>query len=220
MRDDERREADGSLPRAEGTCGSGPEGPARPPEGNPGASSAGPPADGPAPGRAAGGPAGRNAPVAGSQPPPRLATIAREWGRIGLLGFGGPPAHIAMLRETCVERRRWVDPERFEDGIATTNLLPGPASTQLAILTAWWLRGARGALVGGFCFIVPGLILIIALAALFLAGNPPVPVRGAAAGAGAAVAAVAAHAAWQLMPDSRRRAVGRAARARWYGYLA
>ncbi|WP_306663157.1 chromate transporter, partial [Streptomyces alkaliphilus] len=156
----------------------------------------------------------------GAPAPPGLGTIAREWGRIGLLGFGGPPAHIAMLRETCVERRRWIDAERFEDGIASTNLLPGPASTQLAILTAWWLRGTRGALVGGLCFIVPGLLLIIALAALFLSGDAPAPIRGAAAGAGAAVAAVAAHAAWQLMPDSRRRAVGRAARARWYGYLA
>ncbi|WP_059011406.1 chromate efflux transporter [Streptomyces specialis] len=148
-----------------------------------------------------------------------LRTIAREWGRIGVLGFGGPPTHIALLRELCVTRRRWFSARDFEDGIAATNLLPGPASTQLAILTAWWLRGARGALVGGFCFIVPGLILILALAALFLSGNPPAWVNGAAAGAGSAVAAVAVQAGTRMVPDSVRRAAGRAGRARWACYL-
>ncbi len=60
-------------------------------------------------------------------------TIVRQWGRIGCTGFGGPPAHISMLRQLCVEREGWLDPTEFEDAVATTNLLPGPASTQLAI---------------------------------------------------------------------------------------
>jgi chromate transporter len=157
----------------------------------------------------------------GSAPAGRvgLATIAREWGRIGCIGFGGPPTHIALLRQLCVDRRRWISAEEFEDGIAVTNLLPGPASTQLAIFTAWRLRGLAGALVGGFCFIVPGLVLILALAALFLTGHPPRVVQGAAAGAGAAVAAVAVQAAWALIPASWKRAgPQRAARARWWGY--
>ncbi|MFE2427626.1 chromate efflux transporter [Streptomyces sp. NPDC059373] len=149
-----------------------------------------------------------------------LATIAVEWGRIGCTGFGGPPTHIALLRKLCVERRGWMGAEEFEDGIAATNLLPGPASTQLAIFTAWRLRGLAGALVGGLCFIVPGLALILALAALFLAGHPPLWVRGAAAGAGAAVAAVAVQAAAGLVPASRQRAgQARAARGRWIGYF-
>ncbi|MBP0453360.1 chromate transporter [Kitasatospora sp. RG8] len=148
-----------------------------------------------------------------------LATIAGEWGRIGVLGFGGPPAHILLLRRLCVERRGWLTPDEFEDGIAATNLLPGPASTQLAILTAWRLRGTPGALVGGFCFIAPGLLLILALSVLFLAGDPPLWVLGAAAGAGAAVPAVAVQAATSLVPGSLTRAGrGRAARARWTGY--
>ena len=148
-----------------------------------------------------------------------LGTIAREWGRIGCIGFGGPPTHIALLRQLCVDRRRWIPAAEFEDGIAATNLLPGPASTQLAIFTAWRLRGVSGALVGGFCFIAPGLALILALAALFLAGHPPLWVRGAAAGAGAAVAAVAVQAAAGLVPASWKRAgQARAARARWAGY--
>ncbi|MFI6446833.1 chromate efflux transporter [Kitasatospora sp. NPDC050543] len=149
----------------------------------------------------------------------RLRTIAREWGRIGVLGFGGPPAHILLLRRLCVEQRGWLTGAEFEDGIATTNLLPGPASTQLAIFTAWRLRGPVGAVVGGVCFIVPGLLLILALSALFLAADPPRWVLGAAAGAGAGVPAVALQAATTLVPGSLTRA-GRApaARTRWVLY--
>ncbi len=149
-----------------------------------------------------------------------LATIARQWGRIGCIGFGGPPTHIALLRQLCVVDRAWLDAGEFEDGVAATNLLPGPASTQLAIFCAWRLRGAPGALVGGVFFIVPGLVLILGLAALFLDGNAPGFVRGAAAGAGAAVPAVALQAASGLVPASWRRAgVGSAARGRWLAYL-
>jgi len=127
-----------------------------------------------------------------------LSTIAREWGRIGAVGFGGPPAHIALLRELVVERRRWIEPRQFENGLTAVNLLPGPASTQLAILTAWRTGGPAGAVVGGLSFVLPGLVLIVGLAALFL-GSPPDWIRGAGAGAGAAVAAVAVQAGWTLL---------------------
>jgi len=149
-----------------------------------------------------------------------LDTIAREWGRIGVIGFGGPPAHIVLLRTLCVHDRKWLSAREFEDGIAATNLLPGPASTQLAIFCAWRLRGPAGAVLGGVCFIAPGLAMILALSVLFLAGHPPLWVRGAAAGAGAAVPAVAIHAAVSLLPASWQRAAGRrAAQARWLAYL-
>jgi len=144
--------------------------------------------------------------------------VLREWGRIGCIGFGGPPAHIALLRKLCVDRRGWLDAQEFEDAIAACNLLPGPASTQLAIFCAWRVRGRLGALAGGVAFIVPGLIVILALSALFLAGTPPLWVRGAGAGAGAAVAAVAVQAGWLLVPPSWTRAAG-SRRARWVGYL-
>src|SRR5664280_2988314 len=116
------------------------------------------------------------------QPVP-LRTVIREWGRIGAIGFGGPPAHIALFRRLCVEERGWLTAHEFEDGIAATNLLPGPASTQLAIYCAWRLRGRVGAIVGGVCFIAPGLALILALSVLFLSGSPPAWLRGAGAGA-------------------------------------
>jgi chromate transporter len=144
-----------------------------------------------------------------------LAVVAREWGRIGCIGFGGPPAHIALLRDLCVERKRWIAADEFEDAIAACNLLPGPASTQLAILCAWRVRRVAGGLVGGLCFILPGLVLILVLAAVFLAGDPPLVVRGAAAGAGAAVAAIALQTGLSLAQPSRRRA---ASRHRWLVY--
>ncbi len=149
--------------------------------------------------------------AAGDSPPagvPQvpLSTIVREWGRIGCIGFGGPPAHIALLRALCVEDRHWLPPGDFEDGLAACNLLPGPASTQLAIFCAWRLRGPAGAVLGGVCFIVPGLVIILGLAALFLAPRPPGWIAGAAAGAGAAVPAVAVAAAAGLIPASWRRA--------------
>jgi chromate transporter len=149
--------------------------------------------------------------------PPR--TILREWGRLGCIAFGGPPTHIALLRELCVERREWMDARDFEDAIAACNLLPGPASTQLSIFCAWRVGGPLGAVLGGLGFVVPGMVVMLVLAAVFLAASPPEWVRGAGAGAGAAVAAVAVQAAAGLMPGSFARVAG-GARRRWVVYLA
>jgi chromate transporter len=143
------------------------------------------------------------------QTAPSLTTILREWGRIGCIGFGGPPAHVTLLRELCVTRRSWLTETQFERALAAVNLLPGPASTQLAIYCAWRLRGNRGALLGGLCFVLPGLVLILALSTLFLAGSPPVWVRGAGMGAGAAVAAVAIRAGIGVAAPIFARADGR-----------
>ena len=148
-----------------------------------------------------------------------LATIAWEWTHIGCIGFGGPPTHIALLRRLCVDQRGWITAHDFEDAVAATNLLPGPASTQLAIYCAWRLRGRPGAAIGGVCFILPGLIVILALSAVFLASHPADWILGAAAGAGAAVPAVAVSAALGLAPASWIR-IGprRAQQARWLTY--
>jgi chromate transporter len=143
--------------------------------------------------------------------------VLREWGRIGSIGFGGPPTHIKLLRELCVDRRGWLDTREFEDAIAVCNMLPGPASTQLAIFCAWRVRGRAGALAGGAAFIVPGLIVILALAALFLSSSPPLWVLGAGAGAGAAIPAVAVQAGTSLLGASWQR---RKHTIRWLIYLA
>jgi chromate transporter len=119
-----------------------------------------------------------------------LRTVLREWGRLGLIGFGGPPAHVALLRELVVERRGWLDDREFEDANAACQLLPGPASTQLAIYCALRAGGLAGAVVGGLAFILPGLLMVLAIAALALGDAPPEWIVGVGAGAGAAVVAV------------------------------
>ncbi len=148
-----------------------------------------------------------------------LLTIAREWTRLGCIGFGGPPAHITLLRRLCVDEWHWLSDRDFEDGVAVTNLLPGPASTQLAMYCAWRLRGSLGALVGGLCFIVPGLVMILALSAVFFERDAPAWILGTAAGAGAAIPAVALRASWSLVPASRKGATSRGARRRWLAYV-
>lgn len=131
-----------------------------------------------------------------------LSTVLREWGRLGCIGFGGPPAHVALLRDLCVERRKWLDDETFTDANAACGLLPGPASTQLAIFCAHRVAGPAGAVVGGLAFILPGLALLIALIAVSLQDAPPDWVRGVSAAAGAAVVAVVLDAAYGLARGS------------------
>jgi chromate transporter len=121
-----------------------------------------------------------------------LRGVLVRWGRLGILGVGGPQAHTALLREMMVDRERWLTAREFQDAVAATSLLPGPASTQLAIFCARSVAGIRGALVGGLAFILPGFVLIVALAALFLAHGQNDAVRGASAGAAAAVVVVVA----------------------------
>jgi len=133
-----------------------------------------------------------------------VSTVLREWGRIGVIGFGGPPAHVALLRDLCVERRGWLDAREFEDANAACGLLPGPASTQLAIYCARRVGGLRGAVVGGLAFILPGLVLLVAIAAAALGEDPPAWLEAAGAGAGAAVVAVVVQAGIALAGPSVR----------------
>jgi chromate transporter len=154
------------------------------------------------------------------EPRASLAVVAREWTRIGVTGFGGPPAHIALLRALMVDRMRWMEAREFQDANAACGLLPGPASTQMSIFCAYRVAGPAGAIVGGLGFIAPAVILMLALSLLFLSHAPPLWVRGAGAGAGAAVAAVAVHAARGFFTPSVARVKSNHARlVRWAGYL-
>ena len=149
-----------------------------------------------------------------------LATVARDWTRIGLTGFGGPPAHIVLLRRLMVERRGWMDAQEFEDANAACGLLPGPGSTQLAIFCAYRVGGPVGAIIGGLGFVLPAVALVLLLSVVFFGHAPPLWIRGAGAGAGAAVAAVAVDAAFSLLVPSYHRVREKRARlARWSAYL-
>ena len=155
-----------------------------------------------------------------NRPTAPLGTIAREWLRIGLTGFGGPPAHVTLLRELVVRKNGWMDARAFEDANAACSLLPGPSSTQLSIFCAYRLGGPLGAVVGGLGFVVPAVVMVIALSVLFLSSAPPDWVRGAGAGAGAAVAAVAVRAGSELVGPSYHHAMeGHGHRPRWLMYL-
>ncbi|HEY7966934.1 MAG TPA: chromate transporter [Solirubrobacteraceae bacterium] len=151
------------------------------------------------------------------RPAVSLGAVARAWTWIGLSGFGGPPAHIALLRRLVVEREAWLDAREFEDANAACGMLPGPASTQLAIFCAYRVGGIPAALVGGLGFVVPAVVAILVLSVAFLAHSPPLWIRGAGAGAGAAVAAVAAAAARGLIGPSLARARDHAGR--WAAYI-
>jgi chromate transporter len=146
--------------------------------------------------------------------------VAADWTRIGVTGFGGPPAHIALLRELVVGRRGWIPARDFEDANAACGLLPGPASTQLAIFCAYRVGGPAGAVIGGLGFISPAVIAVLALSVVVLGQAPPTWVRGAGAGAGAAVAAVALHAARGLLGPSLERARARSGLGFWIAYVA
>ena len=112
---------------------------------------------------------------------------------------------MALLRELCVDRRGWMSAREFEDANAACQLLPGPGSTQMAILCARRVGGsALAGFAGGVAFILPGLLVVLAIAALALGDEPPLWIRGLGAGAAAAVVVVVAHAGWMLGRTSVR----------------
>jgi len=90
--------------------------------------------------------------------------VAAYFTRLGSVAFGGPAAHIAMMREEVVRRRRWVTDEQFLDLLGVTNLIPGPNSTEMAIHLGYTRAGAWGLVLGGVCFIAPAMLIVLALA--------------------------------------------------------
>jgi chromate transporter len=97
----------------------------------------------------------------GRTPPAELALLFL---RLGFTAFGGPAAHIAMMRHEVVERRKWMRNERFVDLIGVANMIPGPSSTELAIYLGYLRAGWLGLLLAGVCFIGPAMLIVLALA--------------------------------------------------------
>ncbi len=93
-----------------------------------------------------------------------LTELAALFLRLGTIAFGGPAAHIAMMRDEVVDRRRWLTDREFLDLVAATNLIPGPNSTELAIHLGYRHGGIRGLLVAGVCFILPAALIVGAIA--------------------------------------------------------
>ena len=139
--------------------------------------------------------------------------------RIGLLGFGGPQAHMALLRSELVEGRHWSTPEQFDEGLVLCEALPGPASSQMAIYLGWLQRGWRGGLVSGICFLLPGLLIVLLLSELWRSGQSSEFFTTALATVQPVMAAIIWTFAWKLLSDRRERWQRRTALAVGIGVL-
>jgi chromate transporter len=93
--------------------------------------------------------------------------VAALFTKLGVIGFGGPAAHIALMRDEVVRRRHWMDDREFVDWVGATNLIPGPNSTELAIHLGYRRAGWRGLITAGVCFIGPAVIIVSVLAYLY-----------------------------------------------------
>jgi chromate transporter len=100
---------------------------------------------------------------------PSFAEALPVWLKIGLLGFGGPAGQIALLHKEIVETRDWVDEDEFARALSFCMLLPGPEAQQLATWLGWRLHGIRGGVAAGLLFILPGLLVMLGLSALYVA---------------------------------------------------
>lgn len=129
---------------------------------------------------------------------PALAELAIFFLKLGTIAFGGPAAHVAMMEDELVRRRKWVSSEDFLDLLAISNVLPGPSSTELAIFIGYRLGGLAGLLLAGTCFILPAFLMVGALAWAYVRyGSLPAAV-GLLYGVKPVVIAIVLGALWRL----------------------
>ena len=130
-------------------------------------------------------------------PPPQTVSrleAAGVWLRIGLLSFGGPAGQMILMHKEIVEKRRWVDEDRYLHALNYCVLLPGPEAQQLATYLGWLLHGVGGGLVAGVLFVLPGALLMLVLSALYATLHDASVVVGLFFGVKAAVLAIVTQA--------------------------
>jgi len=118
----------------------------------------------------------------------------RAWFAISLQTFGGPAGQIAVMQHALVDQKRWIGQRRFLHALSFCTLLPGPEAQQLAIYIGWLLNGTRGGLVAGSLFVLPGLLALLVLSAVYVAWGESTGVAALFAGLAPAVLAIVAHA--------------------------
>ncbi len=128
----------------------------------------------------------------------RLVEVVRLFLRLGFTAFGGPVAHIAMMRQEVVQRRAWLSDDSFVDLLGIINLIPGPNSTQLAIYLGYLRAGPAGLIAAGVCFIGPAMLIVMTLAWLYVSYGTLPEVGGLLYGIKAIVIAIIAQALWGL----------------------
>lgn len=114
----------------------------------------------------------------------------RAWTYIGLNSFGGPTGQIAVMHKVLVEEKRWISEERFLHALNLCMLLPGPEAMQLVTYVGWLLHRARGGIVAGLLFVLPGFVSILALSVAYTALGHVAPIAGLLFGLKAAVLAI------------------------------
>src|SRR5689334_16947137 len=102
-------------------------------------------------------------------PAPTFREALRFWLKLGFISFGGPTGQIAIMHTELVERKKWIDEERFLHALNFCMLLPGPEATQLATYCGWRLHGTRGGLAAGILFVLPSAILLWVLSWIYVA---------------------------------------------------
>ena len=127
-----------------------------------------------------------------------IAELAALFLRLGTTAFGGPAAHIAMMRDEVVRRRAWLTDAEFLDLLGATNLIPGPNSTEMAIHIGYRRHGWRGLLVAGLCFIVPACLMVSALAWIYTRYGRTPQAGWLLYGIGPVIIAIIADAVWRL----------------------
>ncbi|MBV9388468.1 MAG: chromate efflux transporter [Chroococcidiopsidaceae cyanobacterium CP_BM_ER_R8_30] len=128
----------------------------------------------------------------------RLAHVALPFLKLGTIAFGGPAAHIAMMEDEFVRRRRWLEREQFLDLLGITNLIPGPSSTEMAIYIAYLRAGLAGLIVGGSCFILPAALIVGVLAWVYVSFGKLSLTTGVLYGVKPVVIAIILQALWRL----------------------
>ena len=127
-----------------------------------------------------------------------LKSLAWVFLKLGTVAFGGPAAHIAMMEHEAVRRRGWLSRQEFLDLAGAANLLPGPSSTELAIYIGYSRAGWRGLVLAGTCFILPAMVMVGTLAALYVRFGSLPEVTGVLYGVKPVVIAVVLQALWGL----------------------
>jgi len=128
----------------------------------------------------------------------RLGEVAAYFLRLGCIAFGGPAAHVALMRRELVQQRRWVTDEEFMDLLGATNLIPGPNSTEMTMHLGSRRAGWWGLWVGGVCFIAPAVAIVLALAWAYVRYGDTPAGEGLIKGIGPVILAVIAQAIWGL----------------------
>ena len=142
--------------------------------------------------------AGSNADAPDEPRGARLRQVAWLFLKLGTIAFGGPAAHIAMMEDEVVRRRRWISRERFLDLLGATNLIPGPNSTEMAIHVGYLRAGWPGLLLAGTCFILPATLLVGAIAGAYVRFGALPQAQGILYGIKPVIIAVVLQALWGL----------------------